>query len=131
MKELIRVILGSKEATVLKYPVIVRELDENDGGGILVEFPDLPGCIGDGETVEEALQNAKRAADEWIEAAKEMGRPVPEPSSIDKYSGKWVQRVPKSLHMKLAMEAKREGVSLNQLATSILAEGLGKRRVAA
>lgn len=116
---------------MLKYPAMVRVLDENDGGGFLVEFPDLPGCYGDGATREKALSNAERAAAEWIAAAKEMGRAIPEPSSLDRFSGKWVQRVPKSLHMKLALEAKREGVSLNALATSILAEGLGQRRVAA
>ena len=77
------------------------------------------------------MANAEQAAAEWIVAAKEMGRDIPEPSSIDKFSGKWVQRVPKSLHMKLALEAKKEGVSLNTLAISILAEGLGKRRAAA
>ena len=116
---------------MLKYPAMVRELDEGDGGGYLVEFPDLPGCVADGQTVGEALANAEKAAQEWIVAAQEMGRPIPEPSLVDKYSGKWVQRVPKSLHMRLAIEAKREGVSLNTLATSLIAEGLGKKLVAA
>jgi antitoxin HicB len=118
------------EGNVMKYPAVVRPLDES-GGGYLVEYLDLPGCIADGDTIEEAMANAEQAAAEWIEAAKEMGRDIPEPSTIDKFSGKWVQRVPKSLHMKLALEAKKEGVSLNALAISILAEGLGKRRAAA
>ena len=111
-----------------RYPVMVRELDASDGGGFLAEVPDLPGCMGDGETPEEALANVASAIAEWIETAQEMGRPVPEPDSLSKYSGRWVQRVPKSLHQRLADAAKREGVSLNALATALLAEGLGKRR---
>jgi len=112
---------------VLKYPALVRELDPSEGGGYLVEIPDLPGCMADGETREEALTEAEHAIEEWIETAKKLNRPVPEPGAIDKYSGRWVQRVPKSLHMKLSAEAKREGVSLNTLAATLLAEGLGKR----
>lgn len=114
-----------------KYPAIISPLGEEDGGGFLVEVLDLPGCIADGATRQEALENANNAVDEWIAAAKDLGRPIPEPKSIEQYSGKWVQRVPRTLHMKLASEAKREGVSLNALATAILAEGLGKRELAA
>ena len=113
------------------YPKILRQMEEEEGGGFLVEIPDLPGCAGDGETWEEALDNADEAVQEWIAAAEALGRIVPPPLSHDKYSGKWVQRVPKSLHMKLAAVAKREGVSLNSLAMSLLAEGLGKKSPAA
>lgn len=112
---------------MLKYPTIVRELTEDDGGGFLAEVPDLPGCMADGPTAAEALANVELAVEEWKAAALEMGRSVPEPSVIDNYSGKWVQRVPRSLHMKLALEAKREGVSLNALAATLLAEGLGRK----
>ena len=109
------------------YPAMIGALPPEEGGGYFVEIPDLPGCIADGQTEEEALREADRAIEEWIATAKEMGWPIPEPSSSDRYSGKWLQRVPKTLHMKLAQAAKREGVSLNALATSILAEGLGRR----
>jgi predicted HicB family RNase H-like nuclease len=50
----------------------------------------------------------------WIEAKLENGFPVPEPVRDYKYSGKFVVRLPKSLHARLAMEAEKEGVSLNQ-----------------
>jgi len=119
------------EGNVLKYPVVVRELSNEEGGGFLAEIPDLPGCMADGETAAEAVAAVENAIEEWIATAKELNRSIPEPSALDKYSGKWVQRVPKSLHMKLAMEAKREGVSLNTLTTSLIAEGLGKKLVAA
>ncbi len=116
---------------MVEYPMVVSRLKPDDGGGYLVEVPDLPGCVSDGETTEEALSNARDAVCEWIAAAEEMGRLIPEPGASQRYSGKWLQRVPKSLHMRLAAQAKRDGVSLNALATSLLAEGLGRKKASA
>jgi antitoxin HicB len=121
----------SEEQQCMKYPAVIRELEPNEGGGFLAEIPDLPGCIADGETVAEAMDNLKDALAAWTATARELDRQIPDPSTArERYSGKWVQRVPKSLHAKLVTEAKREGVSLNTLATAFLAEGMGKRRVA-
>ena len=119
-----------RSKSVSDYPVVIRRLSADEGGGYLAEAPDLPGCIADGETEAEAIQNIASAIDEWIDEARRLGRKIPDPSALDKYSGRWVQRVPKSLHMKLAEQAKREGVSLNHLATTLLAEGIGKKEVA-
>ncbi len=113
----------------LAYPFTVRPLSAEDGGGWLVEFPDLPGCMADGETPEEALREAEDALHSWLETARVHGDPIPPPSAPDLagYSGKWVLRTPRSLHKRLAERAKAEGVSLNMLAVSLLAEGLGER----
>jgi antitoxin HicB len=119
------------EDDLTKYPVLVRPLDDEEGGGYLAEVPDLPGCASDGKTVKKALANVEGAIEEWIAAAKEMARPIPAPGSADAFSGKWVQRVPKSLHRQLTEEAKRQGVSLNSLALSFLAEGLGRKKIPA
>lgn len=113
--------------TKLKYPVTIRPLTKDEGGGYLVEFPDLPGCVADGETVEEALNEAVSAMKSWIETAKSFGDPIPEPGISTKFSGQWRLRVPKSLHAALTLRAKSEGVSLNTLAAVILAEGLEHR----
>lgn len=115
-----------KQAEGFDYPVLVRALDEEEGGGFLAEVPDLPGCQSDGKTPEEAVENVQDAIAEWIATAKKIGRIVPAPDR-SVYSGKWVQRVPKSLHKKLAQHARREGVSLNTLAATLIAEGLGER----
>jgi antitoxin HicB len=64
----------------LDYPVIVQPLTPDDGGGFLAIVPDLPGCMSDGETPEEALVNVRDAILTWIEAAGDMGHPVPPPS---------------------------------------------------
>jgi antitoxin HicB len=66
--------------SALKYPVIVQPLSQEDGGGFLATVPDLPGCVSDGETPEEALANVQDAIAAWIEAAQDMGDRVPEPS---------------------------------------------------
>lgn len=112
-----------------EYRFTVRPLSEEEGGGYFVEYPDLPGCMSDGETIEDAIANAEDAKHGWIAAMKAAGRPVPSPSvePAEGYSGKWQLRAPKSLHRRLAERAKHEGVSLNTLAVTLLAEGLGER----
>ena len=65
----------------LEYPVIVAPLPEEDGGGFSAVVPDLPGCMSDGDTPEQALTNVQDAIQVWIEAASDLGRPVPRPSS--------------------------------------------------
>jgi len=112
-----------------EYRFTVRPLSEDEGGGYLIEFPDLPGCMSDGETIEEAIANGEDAKCCWIAAMREAGRPTPPTSveAVENYSGKWQLRAPKSLHRRLAERARREGVSLNTLAVTLLAEGLGER----
>lgn len=62
------------------YPLIVEPLSAEDGGGFVATAPDLPGCMSDGETPEEAVVNARDAVAAWIEAAEELGHAVPAPS---------------------------------------------------
>ena len=64
----------------LEYAVRIERLAESDGGGYLATVPDLPGCMSDGETPEEALKNVQDAITSWIEAAKEWKLDIPEPS---------------------------------------------------
>jgi antitoxin HicB len=64
----------------LEYAVIVKPLPPDDGGGFVAVVPDLPGCMSDGETPQEALANVQDAIVAWIEAATDMGRPVPLPT---------------------------------------------------
>lgn len=113
-----------KNITIDDYPFIIKHLSEDDGGGYLIEYPDLPGCMSDGESYEEAIKNGKDAAEGWIETAKEIGRAIPIPNQLKDLSGKWVQRVPKSIHLRLINKAKEEGVSLNTLVITLLSECL-------
>ncbi|MEO8964246.1 MAG: type II toxin-antitoxin system HicB family antitoxin [Gammaproteobacteria bacterium] len=107
-----------------EYPFTIRHLSNEEGGGYLIEFPDLPGCMSDGETMDEAIENGKNAIHAWIESAKEMKRAIPKPGELENQSGKWVQRVPKSIHLRLVNRAREEGVSLNTLVITMLSESL-------
>lgn len=113
-----------REAPLPKFEI--RPLSEDEGGGYLVEFPEFPGCVADGATPEEAVEEGRDALTSYLETLKALGRPVTPAKSL--YAGQWRQRVPKSLHAALARRAAHEGVSLNSLVTAMLAEGLGKRR---
>jgi predicted RNase H-like HicB family nuclease len=64
----------------LEYAVRIERLAESDGGGYLATVPDLPGCMSDGATPEEALMNVQEAITSWIEAAKEWKQDVPKPT---------------------------------------------------
>lgn len=62
------------------YRITVAPLSDADGGGFLAYVPDLPGCMADGSTPDEAYARAEQAIDEWIEEAVRLGRVVPQPS---------------------------------------------------
>ena len=113
---------------VPKYPFEIRALTAEEGGGYLITFPDLPGCMSDGETIEEAIANGADAEAAWLQAARKWGDPIPKPGEGP--SGKFVQRLPKSLHARLVARARQEGVSMNTLVTAVLAEALGRKEEA-
>lgn len=110
------------------YPFELRSLEKEEGGGWLIVFPDLPGCMSDGETPEEAIANGRDAVSAWVNAAQEAGREVPRPGELP--SGKFIARVPRSLHARLTARARQEGVSMNALVSAFLAESLGRRESA-
>lgn len=101
----------------LQYPVILYPDPE---GGYVAQIKDLPGCLTQGETLEETVANLNEARELWIETAYEAGDDIPLPSSNDSYSGKLLLRMPKSLHRRLAETSEQEGVSLNQYIVSLL-----------
>ena len=60
----------------LEFPVVIEPLADEDGGGFVALVPDLPGCMSDGETAEEALANVQDAIVAWIDEAKAVGRAI-------------------------------------------------------
>ena len=64
----------------LEYPIVVEPLAREDGGGFIATVPDLPSCMSDGATPEEALSNVQDAIATWIEAARDLGHPIPKPT---------------------------------------------------
>lgn len=116
------------------YAHFVSPLPKIDGGGFVFTIPDLPGVMADGETIEETIENGRDAFASWVSARIDEGREVPPPAFTDIHpvvdaSGKFVIRMPKSVHGALSRRADVEGVSLNTLVLSFIAEGLGRRSV--
>lgn len=113
------------------YSHVISQLPKEDGGGFLITFPDLPGCMSDGATEAEAVANGKDAFKAWVSARKDASKEIPapfyRPDTVPEVSGKFVTRLPKSVHAKLAERAKAEGVSLNTLVLAFVAEGLGRK----
>ena len=107
----------------LPYEVCITHSPE---GGYVGRIPDLPGCITQGETQLEVLEMIEDAKRCWLTAALEDEDDIPEPD-WDLYNGRLNLRIPKSLHRKLAVGAKREGVNLNQLVTYLISSGLNEQ----
>lgn len=70
-----------KKIKIPDYPFTIRHLSQTEGGGYLIEFPDLPGCMSDGETIGEAIKNGQDAVSCWMAAAKESKRSIKIPLS--------------------------------------------------
>ncbi|GAK11417.1 type II toxin-antitoxin system HicB family antitoxin [Geomicrobium sp. JCM 19039] len=112
----------------LQYKTIVEPIPYEDGGGWLAEVPELKGCMSDGETQLEALQNLENAKKEYIEFKLSEGLPIPEPKppedELRKFSGKFTTRVGKKIHKRLEQEANLQGISLNSLVNQYIVAGL-------
>lgn len=107
------------------YTKVLRRDDEGDVIATIAEFD---GCMAHGSDDSEALRNLREAQADWIEAALAAGQDIPVPEvEGDLPSGKFVVRVPRSLHQKLNKLAKKDDVSLNQLVVMAAAEHVARR----
>ena len=106
----------------MSLPYRMEIVEDTSEGGFVVSFPDLPGCITSGNTIETAVKNAHDAKQAWFEAAIDEGISINEPDSLDGYSGQFKLRIPKSLHRSLAEHSKKEGISMNQYCLYLLAK---------
>lgn len=104
----------------MALPYKMEIVEDKDEGGFVVSYPDLPGCITCGETIETAISNANDAKKAWIEAALKSGIELQEPNNLEEYSGQFKLRIPRSLHRSLAEHSKKEGISMNQYCVYLL-----------
>ena len=119
----------AEEYLELPYRIsLVPDRDDEGRAGWVAEIDELPGCLSQGATPEEAVSRVQEAMLDWIGATLEDGKEIPEPGEAAAYSGRFLLRIPRSLHAELAREAEREGVSLNQFVTAALAAAVGWRR---
>lgn len=110
-----------KEYMKLPYTRLVQEINDESGHYFYGKILELDGCQSTGDTLEELFEGLDEAMEGYLEVKLKNNLPIPKPGSAESYSGKFVVRLPKSLHQRLAIEAEKEGVSLNQLALYKLA----------
>ncbi len=105
----------------LPYKIILTaDEDEHSNRGWVAEVVELPGVLSQGETIEEAAEGVRNAMADWIEVMLEDGKEIPLPRDTS-YSGRFLVRIPSSLHARLTDLAELEGVSLNQFVSNALA----------
>jgi predicted RNase H-like HicB family nuclease len=104
----------------LKYPFT---LDQDDDGSYFINFPDLPGCMTCGDSIEHAIKMGEDAKKSWIESALADNDFIPEPKAVEDYPDNFKLRLPKSLYKQLATGANAEGVSMNQYCLYLLSGG--------
>ncbi|MCL2138442.1 MAG: type II toxin-antitoxin system HicB family antitoxin [Treponema sp.] len=108
--------MNVKDYLNLPYHIVIQHITDESGSYYFATVREFDGCMSDGETYPEAFENIQEAMEGWIETKLEGGFPVPLPVDDSQFSGKFVLRIPKTLHARLVMEAEKEGVSLNQYA---------------
>ena len=105
----------------LSLPYTIKLIPE-EAGGFFAEIEELTGCMSQGETQEETLKNLEKSKKMWLESMLKKKKTIPMPEVMKEYSGKFLVRIPTSLHKRIAFLAKKEGVSLNQMILSFLSE---------
>ena len=100
----------------LPYSIHIQAESE---GGFFARVEELKGCMTQGESLDEVARNIRDAMEAWLTTALDRGIAIPEPET---YSGKFVLRVPRSLHRKLAENARGENLSLNQFLVYLITE---------
>lgn len=105
----------------IKLPYTLVIIPE-EAGGFFAKIEELTGCMTQGETIDETLKNIKEAKYLWLRTAIERKMEIPLPECMREYSGRFVVRMPASLHRRIAVLADKEGVSINQMVLSLLTE---------
>jgi predicted RNase H-like HicB family nuclease len=113
----------------LKLPYEITLVRDEEGGkpGWVARVEELPGCTTRARNPQEAASKVSHLLSDWIAAAIQEGRDVPEPKSGETHSGRLLLRMPRTLHGELTRVAERERVSLNQFITDVLAGAVGWR----
>ena len=114
---------------LMKLPYKLEIVPDTEESGYIASYPELPGCITCGETIESAVLNARDAKKAWLETAIENNVSINEPEELESYSGQFKLRIPKSLHKTLAEESRNEGVSMNQYCVYLLSKNSSEMHV--
>lgn len=107
----------------LNYKIEIVK-DETEGGYVL-SIPELKGCLTCADNLEKGMEMLEDAKKQWLTAALESGYEVPEANALEKYSGQFKLRIPRSLHKELSEMSQREGISMNQYCLYLLSKNSG------
>ncbi len=113
----------------LRRPYTRVLIPDTESGTFAAMIPEFPGCISQGDSPQEAYARLHEAALAWIEAAQDLGQPIPDPREENAYSGKFALRMAASLHKDAAEAAERDGTSLNQFVVAAVAERIGANKL--
>jgi antitoxin HicB len=125
-KEVQRRARAGEVASYLRAQYVRMIIPNAEEGGYLAEVLELPGCVTDGETPEDAYHNLEEAMSGWIRASLDTNRPIPDPVGSREYSGHFPLRMSTELHRVAALRAMQEGVSLNQWIAGAITEKLAR-----
>lgn len=106
------------------YPLRLRPLSQQEGGGWLAEVPDLPGCQSDGDTPQEAAANVQDAITAMLATLRELGQPIPEPGSADLFHGRSLLEIDRPTQAEIIRKADLEGLHPRDYATHALKAGM-------
>jgi predicted RNase H-like HicB family nuclease len=106
----------------MSLPYHMEVIPDMEEGGYTAKFPDLPGCLTCAETLEDLEKNAEDAKRVWFTAALEDGIEIADSLDLSEFSGQFKLRIPKSLHRSLSVNAKKEGISMNQYCIYLLSK---------
>ena len=113
--------MRAKDYLKLPYTRLIREISDESGHYYYGRILELDGCQSTGDTLDELETSLNEAMLGYLQACIKNKKEIPLPELESSYSGRFVLRIPKPLHQRLSVEARQEGVSLNQLALYKLA----------
>lgn len=126
VKEVIKEQKGIEYYMQLPYSILLHEIEDEGEKYWIAEVPELPGCKSHGSTINEAVSNVEEAKKDWVLDSLEEGDEIPIPIERDRFSGKTLVRMSRSLHRALSLMAESEKLSLNQLIVTMLAKEVGR-----
>ena len=115
--------MTEQDFRIEEYPFHTRPLTTGEGGGYLITYPDLPGCMSDGETTEEAVINGRDALKSYLLACVEFGDPIPEPGTVGEMAAIW-RALPEPIRVRLLRDAEQYRQRVEDLLPRAVEEGL-------
>ncbi len=117
--------LETRIEALLEAPYARVVIPDVETGTFAARVLEFPGCVAQGDSAAEAYENLEGAAKDWLIAALDLGQTIPEPAENQAYRGRFLLRLPRSLHRQAAEAAARDDTSLNQFIVAALAGKIG------